>query len=296
MTSPKYQSVSVIGVGQMGLGISKNIDKVGMLKSLFDSNLNALSEFDDRNDIYINDLSNSTQSCDVFILIVPSTKEILDFLFSNDTILKIKKNSIIIDLTTSNPEDSIKLSKDLSDNGLHYIDCGMTGGALGADKGSLTLMIGGESEIIEKVRPILKSFTNNLFHVGKTGSGHALKLIHNMATHSIFLTTVEAVRSAEELGIDAEKVIEVFNSGNARSYISESRFPNHILSKKWDGRSRVSNLYKDLNMVTTLLNKMDVKCPYGDLTTEILESAIKMDFENTDFTKLFLEYYNLLDQ
>ena len=81
MTSPKYQSVSVIGVGQMGQGISKNIDKVGMLKSLFDSNLNALSEFDDRNDIYINDLSNSIQSCDVFIFIVPSTEEILDFLF-----------------------------------------------------------------------------------------------------------------------------------------------------------------------------------------------------------------------
>ena len=295
MTSHKYQSVSVIGVGQMGLGISKNIDKVGMLKSLFDSNLTALSEFDARNDLYINQLSNTTQSCDVFIFIVPSTKEIKDFLFSNDTILKIKEDSIVIDLTTSNPEDSLKLSKELSEKGIHYIDCGMTGGALGADKGSLTLMIGGESQIIEKVRPILKSFTNNLFHVGKTGSGHALKLIHNMATHSIFLTTVEAVRSAEELGIDAEKVIEVFNSGNARSYISESRFPNHILSETWDGRSRVSNLYKDLNMVTSLLNKMDLKCPYGDLTTEILQSAMKMDFADTDFTKLFLEYYNLLD-
>lgn len=295
MTSHKYQSVSVIGVGQMGLGISKNIDKVGMLKSLFDSNLTALSEFDARNDLYINQLSNTTQSCDVFIFIVPSTKEIKDFLFSNDTILKIKEDSIVIDLTTSNPEDSLKLSKELSENGIHYIDCGMTGGALGADKGSLTLMIGGESQIIEKVRPILRSFTNNLFHVGKTGSGHALKLIHNMATHSIFLTTVEAVRSAEELGIDAEKVIEVFNSGNARSYISESRFPNHILSETWDGRSRVSNLYKDLNMVTSLLSKMDVKCPYGDLTTEILQSAMKMDFADTDFTKLFLEYYNLLD-
>jgi len=295
MTSHKYQSVSVIGVGQMGLGISKNIDKVGMLKSLFDSNLTALSEFDGRNDLYINQLSNSTQSCDVFIFIVPSTKEIKDFLFSNDTVLKIKEDSIVIDLTTSNPEDSLELSKELSEKGIHYIDCGMTGGALGADKGSLTLMIGGESQIIEKVRPILKSFTNNLFHVGKTGSGHALKLIHNMATHSIFLTTVEAVRSAEELGIDAEKVIEVFNSGNARSYISESRFPNHILSGTWDGRSRVSNLYKDLNMVTSLLNKMDLKCPYGDLTTEILQSAMKMDFADTDFTKLFLEYYNLLD-
>jgi 3-hydroxyisobutyrate dehydrogenase len=295
MTSHKYQNVSVIGVGQMGLGISKNIDKVGMLKSLFDSNLTALSEFDGRNDLYINQLSNSTQSCDVFIFIVPSTKEIKDFLFSNDTVLKIKEDSIVIDLTTSNPEDSLELSKELSEKAIHYIDCGMTGGALGADKGSLTLMIGGESQIIEKVRPILKSFTNNLFHVGKTGSGHALKLIHNMATHSIFLTTVEAVRSAEELGIDAEKVIEVFNSGNARSYISESRFPNHILSGTWDGRSRVSNLYKDLNMVTSLLNKMDLKCPYGDLTTEILQSAMKMDFADTDFTKLFLEYYNLLD-
>jgi 3-hydroxyisobutyrate dehydrogenase len=295
MTAPKYLNTSVIGIGQMGLGISKNIDKVGMLKSLFDTNLEALSEFDGRNDLIINHLSNSVQSCDVFIFIVPSTKEIKDFLFTNDTILKIKKGSVVIDLTTSNPEDSLKLSKDLSEKGIYYLDCGMTGGASGADKGTLTLMIGGENEIIEKVKPILKSFTNNIFHVGKTGSGHALKLIHNMATHSIFLTTVEAVRSAEVLGINPKKVIEVFNSGNARSYISEARFPNHILSETWDGRSRVSNLYKDLNMVTTLLNKMEVKCPYGNLTTEILESAVKKDLKDTDFTKLFLEYYNLLD-
>ncbi|MDG2186779.1 MAG: NAD(P)-dependent oxidoreductase [Hyphomicrobiales bacterium] len=295
MTAPKYINTSVIGIGQMGLGISKNIDKVGMLKSLFDTNLEALSEFDGRNDLIINHLSNSVQSCDVFIFIVPSTKEIKDFLFTNDTILKIKKGSVVIDLTTSNPEDSLKLSKDLSEKGIYYLDCGMTGGASGADKGTLTLMIGGENEIIEKVKPILKSFTNNIFHVGKTGSGHALKLIHNMATHSIFLTTVEAVRSAEVLGINPKKVIEVFNSGNARSYISEARFPNHILSETWDGRSRVSNLYKDLNMVTSLLNKMEVKCPYGNLTTEILESAVKKDLKDTDFTKLFLEYYNLLD-
>jgi|TARA_B110000438_G_C15766158_1_gene629727 3-hydroxyisobutyrate dehydrogenase len=295
MTAPKYLNTSVIGIGQMGLGISKNIDKVGMLKSLFDTNLEALSEFDGRNDLIINHLSNSVQSCDVFIFIVPSTKEIKDFLFTNDTILKIKKGSVVIDLTTSNPEDSLKLSKDLSEKGIYYLDCGMTGGASGADKGTLTLMIGGENEIIEKVKPILKSFTNNIFHVGKTGSGHALKLIHNMATHSIFLTTVEAVRSAEVLGINPKKVIEVFNSGNARSYISEARFPNHILSETWDGRSRVSNLYKDLNMVTSLLNKMEVKCPYGNLTTEILESAVKKDLKDTDFTKLFLEYYNLLD-
>jgi len=94
MTAPKYLNTSVIGIGQMGLGISKNIDKVGMLKSLFDTNLEALSEFDGRNDLIINHLSNSVQSCDVFIFIVPSTKEIKDFLFTNDTILKIKKDPL----------------------------------------------------------------------------------------------------------------------------------------------------------------------------------------------------------
>ena len=290
------QNVSIIGIGQMGNGIAKKIDQIGKLKSIFEINSELLKDFEDRTDLNINKFKNGLGDCDIHLFIVPSTKEIRHFLFDSDGINQITSGSVIVDLTTSNPEESIKLAEELKGYNIEYLDCGMTGGAQGAANGTLTLMIGGERDIIQKVKSILESFTNKLVHVGKTGSGHAMKLIHNMVTHTIFLATVEGVRGAKELGIDPNIVIDVFNSGNARSFISEKRFPNHILSEKWDAKSRVSNLHKDLSMVTDTLNNLEIKCPFGNLTTELLKNAVDQGLSDTDFSKLYLDYYKLINE
>ncbi|MAU56640.1 MAG: hypothetical protein CBB88_01080 [Rhizobiales bacterium TMED28] len=295
MTTMK-PSVSVIGIGQMGLGIANNIQNAGYLNSIFEINTSLLSQLENDNDIIVNNPKLGLISSNILIFVVPSTQQIRDFLFSADWIDNIEENTIIIDLTTSNPDETKKLSKELSKRKINYIDCGMTGGAQGAEKGTLTLMMGGKKNIIKSVTPVLESFTNRLIHVGITGSGHALKLIHNMVTHTIFLATVEGVIGAKKLGIDPEVVIDVFNSGNARSYISESRFPNHILSEKWDARSRVSNLFKDLSMVTNLLNDNEIGCPYGELTTDILKNAVSEGLAEVDFSLLYNEYEKLIDK
>ena len=295
MTTMK-PSVSVIGIGQMGLGIANNIQNAGYLNSIFEINTSLLNQLENDNDVIVNNPKLGLISSNILIFVVPSTQQIRDFLFSADWIDNIEENTIIIDLTTSNPDETKKLSKELSKRKINYIDCGMTGGAQGAEKGTLTLMMGGKKNIIKSVTPVLESFTNRLIHVGIVGSGHALKLIHNMVTHTIFLATVEGVIGAKKLGIDPEVVIDVFNSGNARSFISESRFPNHILSEKWDARSRVSNLFKDLSMVTNLLNDNEIVCPYGELTTDILKNAVSEGLADVDFSLLYNEYEKLIDK
>ena len=182
MTTMK-PSVSVIGIGQMGLGIANNIQNAGYLNSIFEINTSLLNKLENDNDIIVNNPKLGLISSNILIFVVPSTQQIRDFLFSADWIDNIEENTIIIDLTTSNPDETKKLSKELSKRKINYIDCGMTGGAQGAEKGTLTLMMGGKKNIIKSVTPVLESFTNRLIHVGITGSGHALKLIHNMVTH-----------------------------------------------------------------------------------------------------------------
>ena len=287
--------VSVVGIGQMGLGIAKNIQNAGYLNSIFEINEGVLSKFNKSENLIINDAKKGLKSSNVLIFVVPSTTQIRDFLFGSNWIDHINENTIIVDLTTSNPDETRKLSNELSVRKINYIDCGMTGGAQGAENATLTLMMGGDKGIIDSVTPVLDTFTNRLIHVGDIGSGHALKLIHNMVTHTIFLATVEGVIGAKKLGIDPKTVIDVFNSGNARSYISQSRFPNHILSEKWDARSRVSNLHKDLSMVTDLLNDNQIGCPYGELTTTILQNAISCGLADMDFSLLYKEYEKLIN-
>ena len=296
MTKIQKNNVAVIGLGQMGSGIAKNIDNAGFLRAVVDNNKNAISTYDSRKNILVNNNIDMCNSCDVLIFVVPSTKQISEIIFDQDGIISnLKEGTVIVDLTTSDPKESSRLSKKLEEYKISYLDCGMTGGATGADNGTLTLMIGGKIEKLNEVSPILESFTNKLFHVGKSGSGHALKLLHNMVTHTIFFSNVEAVRAAKEFEISPEKVIEVFNAGNARSYISEFRFPVNVLSGEWNARSKVSNLQKDLKMATDILNEKNIPNPYGSLTSDLLDQAMEIGMENTDFSKIYLEYENLVN-
>ena len=137
----------------------------------------------------------------------------------------------------------------------------MTGGAKAADAGRLTLMAGGAAAVVDACRPLLGAIAGKVFHVGETGAGHAMKLIHNMICHTIFLATSEGCRLAERLGIPLETAIAVINSGNARSFVSEKRFPDHVISRTFDGRSRTANLAKDLAWPRTWRGRSDNQAP-----------------------------------
>ena len=122
-----------------------------------------------------------------------------------------------------------------------------------------------------------------------------MKLIHNMVCHANFFVLSEAGRFAEHAGIDLRAAIEVINAGNARSFISESRFPNHILSGTFDGRSRVANLAKDLRMAAGLAAALGQPGVFGPLTASLLDRAMRDGLGERDFTTLYLEMDRLLD-
>jgi len=97
----------------MGNGIAKKIDQIGKLKSIFEINSELLNDFENRTDLNINNLENGLGDCNIHLFIVPSTKEIRNFLFDSNGINQITNGSVIVDLTTSNPEESIKLAEEL---------------------------------------------------------------------------------------------------------------------------------------------------------------------------------------
>jgi len=140
----------------------------------------------------------------------------------------------------------------------------------------------------------LKPIAKQIFHIGPSGAGHTLKLIHNMVCHTIFLSTCEGARMAEAAGITVADMIKVFNTSNARSYASEVRFPKHILSGKWDARSRVYNLRKDLTMAVKLAGALDTQVPLGTVTRNFLNVAMFQGMEDTDFSKLYERFDDIV--
>jgi len=200
----------------------------------------------------------------------------------------------LIDLTTSAPANTKANAAKVQATGRAYVDGGMSGGALGADSGKMALMVGGTDEAVASCKPVFDVIAGAVTHVGPSGAGHTIKLLHNMVCHTNFLVVTEAGRLAERAGIPLETAIKVFNAGNARSYISEQRFPNHILSGKFDGRSTVSNLAKDLAMANAFANQIGEANAYTALTAEILAKAIEKGMAGEDFTRLYEQYDELV--
>jgi 3-hydroxyisobutyrate dehydrogenase len=278
--------VGVVGLGQMGGGIARNLGAKGLLTAAFDSKPEAGA------DLAVPRLEarDMVQAVDVLFCVTPSCLQIADYLGDCET-----TDVTLIDLTTSDPKQSTALAEQLAPRGFHYIDAAMTGGAAGADAGTLTLMAGGDTDRVALCKPAIDVISSTFFHLGPIGSGHAMKLIHNLILHSAFMATCEGMRMAERAGLDLNEAVAVLNAGNARSFVTEVRFPRDILSGTLNGRSTISNLAKDLNLGVDYAQALGGPSPYGALTLSLLDAARDAGHAQTDFSNLFAMYESLAD-
>ena len=276
--------ISVVGLGKMGLGIYKRLCHENIILYGYDNNSKII-----KNNTYINflEIEKLLELSDLVLFVVPSNDEIFDIIKK----YKLKKNSVFLDLTTSMPDQTIKIKKYLSKKNVEYFDAAMSGGANGASNGTLTLMVGAKETQLNEYKSVLNKIAQNIFFYGKVGSGHSMKLLHNSVCHGIFLMMCEIGHLGEEMGINLNDLIETFNVSNARSFISQHRFPNHILNNKFDGNSYLKNLKKDLDMIESISNKSKNSNNYIQLTNKLLKNFNK-NFDNYDFTQLYKLWQN----
>ena len=276
--------ISVVGLGKMGLGIYKRLNNENIILYGYDNNSKIIN-----NNTYVNflEIEKLLELSDLVLFVVPSNDEIFNIIKK----YKLKKNSIFLDLTTSMPDQTMKIKKYLSKKNVEYFDAAMSGGANGANNGTLTLMVGANETQLNKYKSVLDKISQNIFFYGKVGSGHSMKLLHNSVCHGIFLMMCEIGHLGEEMGIKLNDLIETFNVSNARSFISQHRFPNHILNNKFDGNSYLKNLKKDLDMIESISNKSKNSNNYIQLTNKLLKNFNK-NYDNHDFTELYKLWQN----
>lgn len=287
------KTVGVIGLGNMGRGIAKNIAKAGHALLVWDVSQAARAA--QSKIAKIATPSEMAEQAEVVIFVVPGSEQIDGIL--NEVLDNASPNLILWDFTTSDPVYTKKLAVRAAAQGIPYMDAGMTGGgAKGADDGTMTLMIGGDEQVLERSRSVLDACAGKLIHLGPSGAGHTMKVVHNLITHTNFLACSEAGRLAEAAGIDLADMVKVFNAGNARSFISERRFPDHILSETWDGRSRIFNLRKDVGMAVALSEELGSPMRIGHQTLAWIQAAMDAGMEDEDFTRLYPALDKLADK
>jgi 3-hydroxyisobutyrate dehydrogenase len=164
-----------------------------------------------------------------------------------------------------------------------FIDCPMTGSKEGAEKGTLTLLVGAESPDLEKVRPVLEAFSARIFHFGPPGEGTTYKLINNLMLAVQTLATAEGIALAERAGLSLPLAAEAIQAGAMASPIVKAKLPS-ILSKDYaDTQFALRLMLKDLRYGLELAHELGVQLPLLEKTCELYAEAEARGWGDQDY-------------
>lgn len=287
--------VGVVGLGNMGAGIAANVAGSGRAVLAWDACERVRRAAAEGSGLRVAPLTEIGRECDTVLFVVPTNHEIEQCLEGEAGLLaEAREGLVLVDLTTSDPQRTRRLAASLAKRGIAYLDAGMSGGRAGAQAGTLSLMVGGDAAVLRRVEPLLRTFANAIHHLGASGAGHTMKLVHQIMCHANFLAACEALALGEKAGLRLAQMLDVVNASNGRSYASEVRFPRHIVTERWDGGSRVYNLHKDLSMAYAMARDLAGDAAMCEATLRYLEAALKRGMADQDFTLLYREFGELL--
>lgn len=216
--------VGWIGVGLMGHGAAKNILEKGFpLTVMGHRNRQPVDDLIGRGASEAMTPAELASQCDVIFLCLPSTKEVEPVILGPDGVKAgAKSGAVVIDCTTAEPASTIALGAALAEGGVTYLDAPFTRTPKEAEEGRLNVLVGGPEETVERVRPVLAAFTENIFHIGPLGDGHKIKLFNNAVCMAIAAANAEAIAAAAKMGIDMKALRDVITTGGADSRVFRS--------------------------------------------------------------------------
>lgn len=206
----------------------------------------------------------------VIFTCLPTTKEVGEV--AEPLLPHLRPGTYWVDATSGEPEGSRKLAERLLERGVVYLDAPVSGGTIGAEKGTLTVMMGGPEEAVEAVRPYL-AYAKKVVHVGPVGAGHAVKAINNALLAVNLWAAGEGLLALVRQGVAAERALEVINASSGRSNATENLIPERVVSRAFPKTFALGLLVKDLGIAMGVLDGEKAPSPLLRLTREVYEMA-----------------------
>jgi 3-hydroxyisobutyrate dehydrogenase len=262
-SSEQKASVGLIGLGAMGRGIAQNMLQKGFSVVGRDVNPDAIKWLESVGGHAAEDASSMAEACQVIVSFVVNDAQTEEVLFGHNGLAAVMRpDSVFIACSTLPPKYVKELGVRLAEKKIHLIDAPVTGGKVGAEKGSLTVMIAGEQAIFERVKPVLSTFGARLFFLGtEHGKGSQMKVINQLLCGVHIAAAAEALAMARENGLPMETTLEILKSGAASSWMLGDRGPRMVTEKYDDVLSAVDIFVKDLGLVLDAARQSSFAAP-----------------------------------
>lgn len=207
----------------------------------------------------------------------------------------LDKRSIVVDCSTVSRNTARRVAQRLAKREASFLDAPVSGGVEGAKKGTLAMMVGGDEQVLEAVRPLLESMAARIEHMGAVGSGQATKAVNQIMAAGINQAVTEALAFASAYQLPLDKVMDVVGSGAAANWFLEHR-GSSMVNNRYEPGFKVSLHHKDLAICKEMSAALGVSLPLVEMTLIHYRRLIEAGFGEEDISALFREKSALFEK
>ncbi|MBX9877973.1 MAG: NAD(P)-dependent oxidoreductase [Candidatus Obscuribacterales bacterium] len=286
-------SVAYLGLGIMGGAMAANLATKG--HSVFGWNRTpgrpGARVASEAGANIIGSASDAVSQADVVFLCLSDVSDIEEMLLGANAVTKAaKKGTLFIDMSTTGPQCAQHLAQELDKLGMRFLDAPVSGGDIGAQNGTLTIMVGGAESDFEKAKPLFACIGKSITYCGPTGSGQAVKLCNQILCAVNMVAVTEAIRFAELTGIDSQLVIDVCSTGAGGSWALSNLGPK-ILKGDFAPGFKITDMRKDLRLVGQSLSDANHGLTGTTLAAENFQQTAALESGDTQGTQAMIRIY-----
>jgi len=275
-------TVGYIGLGIMGKPMAYNILKAGYPLIVHNRSRSSVLELVAKGAKEAYSPAEVAQSVDVVFTNLPDSADVENVVLGKDGIIEGAHSGLIfVDNSTIKPSTSQHISAELAKKGVMSLDAPVSGGQIGAQQGTLTIMVGGPLEALEKVTPILEAIGKKITHIGDSGTGQIAKAANQIMVAAQMVAMGELLIFAKKAGADPQKVVEAIKNGAAQCWTLDQKPPRLFFGNRSPGFKAYLQA-KDLGIVIETARQVGAVLPSTAVASQLYQSMIQMDLGELD--------------
>ena len=274
------KEIGWIGTGVMGKSMCAHILNAGYSVSVFNRTKEKANDLVQVGAIWCSSPKEVAEKCDILFTIVGFPNDVEEVYLGENGVLKtIKKNAIIVDMTTSEPSLAQRIYNEANKLGVSSLDAPVSGGDVGAKNGTLAIMIGGDKEAYETVLPFFNLMGQNISYMGKEGAGQHTKMSNQILIASTMIGTIESLLYAYKAGNDLNEVINVIGKGAAGCWSINNLGPR-VAKGNFEPGFFIKHFVKDMGIALKEAKLMNLALPGLALAYQFYMYAMALGLEN----------------
>jgi 3-hydroxyisobutyrate dehydrogenase len=282
--------IGFVGLGAMGLPMTRHLIAAGHEVTVASRGRGPIDAAVKAGAVEGDGPRGVVESSDVTILCVPNSPEVVEVL--DAALPALDEGKVVVDTSTIDPDVERAQHERVSATGAGYLDAPLSGGTVGAERGTLTLMVGGSAEALERTRPALNPFAGLIVHVGGPGMGQVVKLCNQLVYAAQMLAVAEASTMAAKSGVDLGLLYEVLTHATGDCVALRTRLPfegaipDSPASNGWKPGFMTDLMAKDVDLVLAYAAQAGVPALTSEAVRPILGAASAAGYGREDFSAI----------